>query len=213
MKGLYGRKFGMAQVFDNDGHVVPVTVLQIMDNVVIRQKTAEKDGYQALVVGFDETIPKRIPKSQQGLFQKNGKANYRHLREIRGGNSDESAGVLRADLFVAGEFVDVCGQSKGKGFQGVVKRYGFGGGSITHGTHNKRKPGSVGQCAWPARIFPGRKMPGRMGNGRVTAENLQIVSVDPDGQRLYVKGSVPGRKGSLLFVREAMKKPAAGAST
>ncbi len=205
MPGLLGKKIGMTSVFSADGKNCPCTVIEVGPCVVTQIKTIEKDGYEAVQVGFQDKKEKHTTKPEMGHFQKAGVAPKRHLAEFKGFETSLNLGeVLTVDLFADVEFVDVVGTSKGKGFQGVVKRHGFGGvGQATHGQHNRlRAPGSIGACSYPARVFKGTRMAGQTGNARVTVQNLQVLKVIPEHNLLLVKGSVPGCKGSIVTIKK-----------
>jgi large subunit ribosomal protein L3 len=207
-KGILGRKLGMTQVFDDANRVVPVTVIEAGPCRVVQIKTPERDGYAAVQLAFAETKPARLTKPELGHLRAADAAPSKYLAELR---VDDLAGfelglVLRADLFAAGERVDVTGISKGKGFAGVMKRHNFAGQGAAHGNHKKhRAPGSIGACATPARVFKGLRMAGQHGNTRVTTLNLEIVEGDAERNLLLVKGTVPGPSGGLVFVRSAVK--------
>lgn len=218
MKGLLGKKVGMAQVFDEKGIVTPVTIIEAGPCYVTQVKTEETDGYTAVQIGFSEIPEKRLSKGQQGHLGllKKGKGRgkgqdipaLRYLREFRTKDAAEHAvgQALTVEQFDIGERVDVTGKSKGKGFAGVVKRYGFGGGIKTHGQSDRwRAPGSIGATSGTSRVFKGKRMPGRMGNDRHTAQNLQVMRIDAERNLIAVKGSVPGAKGSLVVIRQAAK--------
>ncbi|MDE6808974.1 MAG: 50S ribosomal protein L3 [Muribaculaceae bacterium] len=205
MPGLLGKKIGMTSVFSADGKNVPCTVIEVGPCVVTQVKTVEKDGYEALQLGFQEQKEKHLTKPELGHFKKAGVAPKRHLAEFKGFGADYKLGdTISVDLFADTEFVDIVGTSKGKGFQGVVKRHGFGGvGQSTHGQHNRlRAPGSIGACSYPAKVFKGMRMAGQMGNERVTVQNLQIVKIIPEHNLLMIKGSVPGSKGSIVIIEK-----------
>jgi large subunit ribosomal protein L3 len=204
MPGLLGKKIGMTSVFSEEGKSLPCTVIEVGPCVVTQVKTVEKDGYQAVQLGFEDKKEKHTTKPAMGHFQKAGVTPKRHLAEFRGFDSATLGDVLTVDLFENVGFVDVVGTSKGKGFQGVVKRHGFGGvGQSTHGQHNRlRAPGSIGACSYPAKVFKGTRMAGQMGNARVTIQNLEVVKVIPEHNILLVKGSVPGAKGSILLIQK-----------
>ncbi len=203
-KGIVGKKVGMTQVFNDEGQLVPVTVVQAGPCVVVDKKTPEKDGYSAIVIGFDK--PKRVNKPRAGIFQKAGVEPKKYLVEIKVENLDEFeiGQEFKADVFEKGEIVDVTGKSKGKGFQGTVKRWNFRTGPKTHGSHSYRIPGSLGSTD-PARVFKGKKLPGRMGGERITTQNLEIVDVDVEENLILVKGAIPGPNKSLVTIREAVK--------
>lgn len=207
-KGILGKKVGMTQVFNAGGQLIPVTVVEAGPCVVVQRKTEENDGYTAIQLGLEEKREKLVNKPLKGHFAKAGVKPLRFLREIRlsaeEGEQYQVGQVLQADLFKEGEKVDVIGASKGKGFAGVVKRYGFNRGPMAHGSMYHRRPGSLGATD-PARVFKGRRLPGRMGGERVTVQGLEVVKVDPEKNLLLIKGAVPGRRGALLLVKEAVK--------
>ena len=206
MLGLMARKLGMTQVFDETGSLVPVTVVRVETNVVISHKTEEKDGYKAVVLGVDEQKKSTVSKPYAGQFPENI-SPMKTIREFRDFEKEVAAGdKLGAEVFEGIRYVDVIGISKGKGFQGVVRRYGFGGGRKTHGSKFHREPGSTGQNTYPHKTFKNRKMPGRMGRERVTIMSLQVVKVDSQKQLLLIRGSVPGVNKGLVVVRAAVKK-------
>ncbi len=195
----------MTSVFSADGKNVPCTVIEVGPCVVTQVKTLENDGYEAVQVGFQEKSDKHTNKPEAGHFKKAGVTPRRHLAEFKSfATLPELGQTLTVDLFQEGSFVDVVGISKGKGFQGVVKRHGFGGvGQSTHGQHNRlRAPGSIGACSYPAKVFKGLRMAGQMGNQRVTVQNLQVIKVLPEHNLLVIKGSIPGAKGSIVIVEE-----------
>ncbi|WP_329904576.1 50S ribosomal protein L3 [Porphyromonas pogonae] len=206
MPGLLGKKIGMTSVFSAEGKNLPCTVIEVGPCVVTQIKTLENDGYEAVQLGFSEAKEKNTSKPMKGHFQKASVAPMRHLAEFKGfeNNQYKLGDVVNVDLFADALFVDVIGTSKGKGFQGVVKRHGFGGvGQATHGQHNRlRAPGSVGACSYPAKVFKGTRMAGQMGNERVTVQNLEVIKVMPEHNLLLVKGSVPGAKGSILKIEK-----------
>ncbi|MDD2526148.1 MAG: 50S ribosomal protein L3 [Bacteroidales bacterium] len=204
MPGLLGKKIGMTSVFSADGKNIPCTVIEAGPCVVTQIKTVETDGYQAVQVGFQEKTEKHTNKPEMGLFKKAGVAPQRHLAEFKYEKEVSLGEVLTVDLFSDTLFVDVVGISKGKGFQGVVKRHGFGGvGQATHGQHNRgRKPGSIGACSYPAKVFKGMRMGGQTGNARVTVQNLQVLKVIPEHNLIMIKGSIPGAKGSIVIIEE-----------
>ena len=205
MPGLIGKKIGMTSVFSADGRNVPCTVIEVGPCVVTQVKTVETDGYNALQLGFGAQKDKHLTRPEIGHFKKAGVAPQRHLAEFKGFDADYKTGdTITVDLFKDANFVDVIGTSKGKGFQGVVKRHGFGGvGQQTHGQHNRlRAPGSIGACSYPAKVFKGTRMAGHTGNDRVTVQNLQVVKIIPEHNLLVIKGSVPGSKGSIVMVEK-----------
>jgi len=206
MLGLYARKIGMTQVFDESGNLMPVSVLRIDPNVVIATKTKEADGYKAVVVGLDEAKKNRVTKACAGQFPENI-APRKKIRELRDFEKEVAVGdSLGIEVLEGVRYVDVSGVSKGKGFQGVVKRYGFGGGRKTHGSKFHREPGSTGQNTYPARTFKNRKLPGRMGREKVTVLSLRVVKTDIEKRVILIKGAVPGINKGLVFVRCAVKK-------
>lgn len=206
MIGLIGRKVGMTQVFDEAGVLIPVTVVKVDSNVVVMKRTLERDGYSAVLLGSVEIKPTRLSRPVRGQF-KEGISPKRMLCEFRDFSADLNVGdTVGVDLFGSTRFVDVVGTSKGKGFAGVMKRHGFGGGRATHGSKFHREPGSTGQSTTPANTKPGRKMPGRMGCDRVTAQNLRVVKIDVDSGLILVKGAVPGVNDSFVFVQQATKR-------
>ena len=205
MPGLLGKKIGMTSVFSADGKNVPCTVIEVGPCVVTQLKTIENDGYEAAQVGFVDKKDKHTTKPEAGHFKKAGVTPKRHLAEFKGFETSYNLGdTITVDLFEGTEYVDVIGTSKGKGFQGVVKRHGFGGvGQSTHGQHNRlRAPGSIGACSYPARVFKGTRMAGQTGGDRVTVQNLQVLKVMPEHNLLLIKGSVPGSKGSIVIIEK-----------
>jgi len=205
---LLGTKLGMTQVWDDQGHVVPVTVVQVDTNVVTQVRDAQKDGYSAVQLAFGAVDPRRVTAPLKGHFDKAGVTPRRHVAEVRTSNAaDYSLGQeIAADVFEAGQLVDVTGTSKGKGTAGVMKRHGFHGVGASHGAHkNHRKPGSIGGASTPSRVFRGMKMAGRMGNDRKTVQNLQVQAVDLERGLLLLKGAVPGNKGGVVLIRSAVK--------
>ncbi|HDJ23532.1 MAG TPA: 50S ribosomal protein L3 [Candidatus Aminicenantes bacterium] len=206
VEGLIGKKIGMTQIFDESGNVIPVTVIQAGPCTVVQKKTAERDGYAVVQLGYEEiTKQKKVTRPLQGHFQKSGLAPFRVLREFR---FDEKAEIKEGDqfqvnIFQPGERVDVVGTSKGKGFAGVVKRWGFRGGKASHGSMFHRAPGSIGASAFPSRVVKGKKLPGQMGNRRVTVKNLTVVRADIEQNLLLVKGAVPGANGAIILIRKS----------
>lgn len=204
MKFILAKKSGMSQIFKEDGRVIPVTLLEVGPNVVTQVKTKEKDGYNAVQLGYGETMKKRLSKPALGHLR--GLNPTKHIREFR---ADDVSGFKKGDkigvnLFSSGEKVVISGKSIGKGFQGVVKRHGFKGGPASHGhRHVLRKPGSIGSM-FPQRVFRGKKMAGRTGGGRVSVRNIEVVRVDEDKNLLFVKGAVPGKKGAILEIRASL---------
>ena len=206
-KALIGKKVGMTQIFDENGTVIPVTVIEAGPCVVAQVKTLENDGYEAVQLGFGEVKENKLNKPEKGHFAKANVTAKRHLREFR---LDSIEGIkvgdeLKADVFAAGEKIDVQGTSKGKGFQGVIKRHGQHRGPMGHGSMYHRRPGSMGATSTPGRVFKGKKLPGHMGRVTVTIQNLDVVRVDMDKNVILVKGSVPGAKGSILKIKSAIK--------
>jgi len=206
--GLLGRKLGMTRIFTEDGRSIPVTLLEVGPCPVVQRKTCENDRYEAVQLGFGEVRETRLNKPQRGHFGKAGAQPTRVLREfaVRGECELKPGDVVGADLFKAGDRVDVSGRTKGKGFAGVIKRHGFGGGPGGHGSMFHRAPGSIGMSADPARVLKGKPMPGRMGHVRVTVQNLEVVRVDADKNLLVVRGAVPGANGGVVEVNKSIKK-------
>jgi large subunit ribosomal protein L3 len=209
IEGLLGRKIGMTQVFTDFGEAIAVTVIEVGPCVVTQIRNKERDGYEAVQIGFGEVKPKSLTKPEQGHLARAGRL-VRHLREFDADNvEDHPVGqILSADVFEPGQIIDVTGTSKGRGFQGVVRRHGFSGGPKTHGQSDRhRAPGSIGAGTDPGHVWKGTRMAGRMGNRRVTVQNLQVVEVLADKHLLLVKGSVPGAKNGLVMVRRGVKAP------
>ena len=208
MKGILGRKLGMTQVFTKSGKLIPVTVIEVEPNVVTQIKTKENDGYEAIQLGFDTKREKLATKASVGITNKANTTPKRFFKEIRGVDVNEySLGQeIKADIFVPGEVVDVTGTTKGKGFQGVIKRHNQSRGPMGHGSHYHRGPGSMGTMR-PMRVFKGKKLPGHMGSLTVTIQNLEIVQVDVENNIILVKGNVPGTKNSLVTIKTSVKKP------
>ena len=206
MKGILGKKLGMTQIFTEEGIVVPVTVVEAGPNVVTQVKTVEKDGYNAIQVGFEDAKEKSLNKPQKGHL---AAANVlkKHLKEFRVDAVEEfTVGQeIKADLFAAGEKIDVTGTSKGKGFQGPIKRHGQSRGPESHGSRYHRRPGSMGACSFPGRVFKNKKLAGHMGSVKVTVQNLEVVRVDADKNLILVKGAIPWPKGSMVNIKEAVK--------
>lgn len=205
VKGILGRKLGMTQVFKEDGRVIPVTVLEAGPCTVVQKKTIATDGYNSIQVGFGEANRAKVNKPRQGHFARAGVEPQKHLREFRVNNPEEYevGQVIKVDVFAPGDKVHVTSISRGKGFAGSIKRWGFGRGPMTHGSKYHRGTGTLTSAG--ARLFPGRKMPGRMGGKRVTTRNLEVVRVDPERNLLLVKGAVPGVKGALVTIRGAVR--------
>ena len=204
MSGLIGKKIGMTSVFSVEGKNTPCTVIEAGPCVVTQLKNVEKDGYSAVQIAYDETTEKHASSSLMGHFKKAGVTPKRKLAEFDFAGEYNLGDVISADLFVEGDWVDVTGISKGKGFQGVVKRHGFGGvGGQTHGQHNRqRKPGSLGACSYPSRVFKGKRLPGQTGGVQVKVLNLKVIKVIPENNLILVKGSIPGAKGSYLKIEK-----------
>ena len=204
MPGLIGKKIGMTSVFSADGRNVPCTVIEAGPCVVTQVKTQEKDGYAAIQLGFEDEKEKHLTQPEIGHFKAANVAPKRHLAEFKGFDNIALGDTVACDIFSEADFVDVVGTSKGKGYQGVVKRHGFGGvGQTTHGQHNRlRAPGSIGACSYPAKVFKGMRMAGQMGNERVTVQNLQIIKVIPEHNLIMIKGSIPGSKGSIVLIEK-----------
>jgi large subunit ribosomal protein L3 len=208
MEGILGRKLGMTQIYAEDGTVVPVTVIQAGPCLVVQRKTVETDGYEAIQIGLVESRPaKKVGQPLAGHFKKAGVAPTRRLAELplSAGESANPGDEVKASIFSEKEWVDVIGTSKGKGYQGVVKRHGFAGGRATHGSMFHRAPGSIGSSAYPSRVFAGMRAGGRMGGEQVTVKNLQIVKVDAEQNLIYVRGAVPGPKSGYLTIRRAKR--------
>ena len=208
IKGLLGTKLGMTQVWDENNKLIPVTVVEITPNVVTQLRTEEVDGYTAVQIAYGQIDPRKVNKPAAGHFDKAGVTPRRHLTEVRTADAAEYTlgQELAVDIFEAGQYVDVVGTSKGKGFAGVMKRHNFKGVSASHGSHrNHRKPGSIGASSTPSRVFKGMRMAGRMGGERVTVQGLKVHSVDLEKNLILVKGAVPGARGRIVFVRNAVK--------
>jgi large subunit ribosomal protein L3 len=203
IRGILGKKIGMTQIFDDEGRVVPVTVVEAGPCVVVQRKSEGSDGYEAVQIGLVEARPLRnAPKPITGHFQKAGVPPTRYLAEVPVDSDDESkpGDSVLADIFSADDSVQIVGKSKGRGFQGVIKRYHFGGGRATHGSMFHRAPGSIGRSATPSRVFPGQKMPGHMGDNRDTIKHAQVVKVDIERNLLFLKGGVPGARNSYIRI-------------
>ena len=208
IKGILGTKLGMTQVFDENNRVVPVTVVKAGPNVVTQIRTEERDGYSAVQLAYGAIDPRKVTKPVAGQFAKAGVTPRRHIVEIRVDDTDgyEIGQELTAEVFEDGAFVDVTGTSKGKGFAGTMKRHGFAGQGASHGAQAvHRRPGSIGGCATPGRVFKGTRMSGRMGSDRVTTQNLSVHKVDAENGLLLIKGAIPGRKGGVVIVKTAVK--------
>ncbi len=212
MKGILGKKVGMTQVIQDDGIIVPVTVVEAGPCYVTEVRTLERDGYRAVQLGFGPAKPKHLSKGQRGHLKRADAPELRYLRELRIREDEqyELGQQVLVDIFQAGECVDVEAKSKGRGFAGVVKRYHFAGGPHTHGQSDReRSPGSIGACATPGKVWKGKKMPGRMGGKQITVSNLEVVVVDRERNLLAVRGSVPGANGSLVLIKIARKQKVA----
>jgi large subunit ribosomal protein L3 len=199
---VFGRKKRMTQAFQDDGTLVGVTVIEVEPNLITAVRSADEDGYDAVQVGFGVARSSRVKRAHAGTFAKLDAPPRRHLKELRG-VAGEVGDAIAADVFEVGDKVHVSAISKGRGFQGTVKRHGFGRGPVSHGSHNVRQPGSVGASADPARIFQGQRMPGQMGNKAVTVRNLEVVAVDTENNELWVRGGVPGGKNTVVKIRKA----------
>ena len=205
-KAILGKKIGMTQIFDEKGAAIPVTVVEAGPCTVVQVKTKDADGYEAIQLGFGEVKEKKLVRPVKGHFTKANVEPKKHLREFRLEEISYNVGdEIKADIFAAGETVDVTGTSKGKGFQGVIKRHGQSRGPMGHGSMYHRRPGSMGSTSTPGRVFKGKKLPGHMGNVTVTIQNLKVVRVDLDKNCILVKGSVPGNKGAILKIKDATK--------
>jgi large subunit ribosomal protein L3 len=206
-KGLIGRKLGMTQIFSDEGVAVPVTVIEVEPSVVIQKKTKERDGYDAVQLAYGRVKQQNVTKPLQGHFKKADKGFFRVVREFRIDPADcEPGQEFNAEIFAPGDYVDVVGTTKGKGFAGVVKRHGFGGGRDTHGSMFHRAPGSIGASADPSRVFKGTRLPGHMGCERKTAQNLLVWAVRPEMNVIMVRGAVPGSKNGFVLIKAAIKK-------
>lgn len=208
MEGLLGKKLGMTQIYATDGRVVPVTVVQAGPCLVVQRRTSENDGYEAVQLGLvDEKPMRHVTRPMSGHFEKAGVAAMRKLEEFQIAADDEwkAGDQVKADIFAEEDYVDVVATAKGKGFQGVMKRHGFGGGRATHGSMFHREPGSIGQASDPSRVFPGIKLPGRMGGKPVTVKNLRVEKVDEEKNLIYLRGSVPGPRDGFIAIRRAKK--------
>ena len=207
VKEIYGKKIGMTQIFSEDGIAIPVTAIEAEPCTVVAKKTADKEGYNAIVVSFGSVKEKNANKPQKGVFAKAGVELQKYLREIKVENVDEYeiGSKITVDTFTTEDRVDIQGTSKGKGFQGVIKRHGQSRGPMGHGSMYHRRPGSMGPTSTPGRVFKGKKLPGHMGRVTVTIQNLDVVKVDMDKNVLLIKGSVPGAKGAILKIRKSVK--------
>ncbi|HOZ47667.1 MAG TPA: 50S ribosomal protein L3 [Candidatus Hydrogenedentes bacterium] len=208
VKGMLGKKLGMTRIFAEDGCWIEVTLLEAGPCTVVQRKTRETDGYDAVQIGFGDVKEGRCTKPLRGHFARAGLSPKRYLREFRVADDSElkPGDEVRVDIFRVGDHVDVSGTSKGKGFAGVIKRHKFQGGPGTHGSNFHRAPGSIGQSADPSKVIKGKRLPGRMGNQRITTQNLEVVKVDADKNLIVVRGCVPGANGGMVVVRESVKK-------
>ena len=206
-KGIIGKKLGMTQIFMEDGTCIPVTVIQAGPCVVVQKKTVDADGYSAVQVGFESVNASGASKPLLGHCTKSGQGVFKHLREFPlDGTTELNVGdTLLVEQFIPGDFVDVTGTSIGKGFQGVMKRYNFSGGRASHGSRFHRAPGSIGASATPSRVFKNKKMPGQMGNVRVTVQRLQVVRIDAADNLLMIKGAVPGHRNNIILIKNSVK--------
>lgn len=208
MKGILGKKLGMTQIFAEDGSVIPVTVVQAGPCLVVQRKTVKSDGYEAVQIGLvEDRALRHVNRPAKGHFDKAGVAPMNELAEfdVEGGDPVQAGDQIKASVFAENEYVDVVGTSKGKGFQGVVKRHGFRGGRSTHGSMFHRAPGSIGSSAFPSRVFPGMRMGGRMGGDRVTVKNLKIVKINEEENLIYLRGAVPGGRNATIALQVAKR--------
>ena len=206
INGLMGRKLGMTQLFNEKGELVPVTVVEAGPCKVVQTKTPEKEGYAAAQLSFEEVRPKALNKPRLGHFKKGKASPARFLRELRGDLGDVSLGqVITVEIFKKGEEVDVTGTSKGKGFQGVMKRHHYAGGPATHGSMFHRHPGSIGASSYPSRVWKGTRLPGQMGNKRVTVQSLEVIEVRPEENLIFIRGAVPGPKKGFVLIQRSKK--------
>ncbi|KAF0123749.1 MAG: large subunit ribosomal protein L3 [bacterium] len=207
-RGIIGRKLGMTQVYSQEGDVLPVTVIEAGPCAVVQKKTLGNDGYNALQLGFSQKKKNKINKPLEGHLKKHKASLYSYLKEFKVEKVDDyqEGEKITVDAFNAGDFVDVTGISKGKGFAGVVKRWGFKGGPGAHGSMFHRAPGSIGASAYPSRVFKGRKMPGRLGGDRVTVQNIKVIEVMPDENLILLKGAIPGSRNGVVIIRSSIKK-------
>jgi len=204
MNGIIAKKLGMSQIFSEDGECIPVTVLEAGPCVVVRHKTPEVDGYSAIQLGYGDAKEQRVSKPDLGQFKKAGVAPKKTLMEVSSDDLDSwpVGSEVDVSIFAEDEQVNVSGISKGRGFSGTIRRHNFSKGPRTHGSHNVRAPGSIGACSYPARVFPGKRMPGQYGAKKITVRNLDVVKVDSDRNLLYVRGAVPGSKNGIIMVRK-----------
>lgn len=205
--GILGKKLGMTQVFDTEGKMIPVTVIEAGPCTVIQKKTVQNDGYEAIQIGFQSKKAQKVNKADLGHFRTAGKGAFAILQEVEIPDPSIEVGAeIKVDIFKEGDFVDVSGQSKGRGFTGVMKRWNFRGGRATHGSMFHRAPGSIGASAYPSRVIKNMKMAGHYGNEKTTTLNLKVVAVQPEKNLLLVRGAVPGSKNGMVFIRHAVKK-------
>lgn len=209
--GLIGRKIGMTQIYTTEGNVIPVTVLEVGPCPILQIKTRDKDGYEALKLSFLES-KKGLTNQMKGVYEKAGIEPHKYIKEFRCDSGEYKVGDnLTIDLYKDVNFIDVTGITKGKGFQGVIKRWGFHGGKMTHGSMFHRRPGSIGKCQWPGRVLKGKKLPGRMGGVKKTVQSLKVVDIDSSKNVVLVKGAVPGPNNGIVYIKEAVKKLTANA--
>lgn len=205
MKAILGKKVGMTQIFTEEGVVIPVTVVEAGPCVVVQKKTPETDGYSAVQVGFGEIREKLVNKPKMGHYKKSGVPAKRYLREFKTDEALEVGAEIKADVFEAGDIVDVTGTSKGRGFKGVIQRWGQHRGPMTHGSRYHRRPGSMGACSYPGKVFKSKRLPGHTGSETKTVQNLRIEMVDAERNMLLIKGAVPGAKGQLITIKKSVK--------
>jgi large subunit ribosomal protein L3 len=207
--GLIGRKVGMTQIYDTEGNIIPVTVLEVGPCPILQIKTRDNDGYEALKLAYRES-EKSLTKPMNGVFEKAGIKAHKYIKEFRCTSGEYKVGDnLTLDLYKNINYIDVTGTTKGKGFQGVIRRWGFHGGRKTHGSMFHRRPGSIGKCQWPGKVSKGKKLPGRMGGKRKTVLSLKVVNIDTEKNVILVKGAVPGPNNGIVYIKEAVKKPTA----
>ncbi len=204
--GLIGRKLGMTQMFSEDGNAVPVTVIEVEPSIVVQRKTKEKEGYNAVQLGYGRIKQTKATKPLQGHFKKADKGCFSIMREIRTDEALEPGQEIKAEIFKSGDYVDIVGTTKGKGFAGVIKRHGFSGGRATHGSMFHRAPGSIGASADPSRVLKGKRLPGHMGHAKKTVQNVVVVAVRSEKNLILVKGAVPGSKNEIVMIKKAKKK-------
>ena len=205
MKAILGKKVGMTQIFTEEGVVIPVTVVEAGPCVVVQKKTPETDGYSAVQVGFGEIREKLVNKPKMGHYKKSGVPAKRYLREFKTDEALEVGAEIKADVFETGDIVDVTGTSKGRGFKGVIQRWGQHRGPMTHGSRYHRRPGSMGACSYPGKVFKSKRLPGHTGSETKTVQNLRIEMVDAERTMLLIKGAVPGAKGQLITIKKSVK--------